>query len=105
MRERHVCHEASSEERADASLRAVEELIGHENVERLVLVLEAADRTGRQDALDAERLEAVDVRAEVQLRRENAMAGAVARQKGHTFAAKRAHHIRPGRIAKRGADR
>ena len=54
-------------------LRPIEELIGHQNVERLVLLLQAADGARRHDALDAEHLEAVDVGAEIQFRRENAM--------------------------------
>ena len=67
MRERDVRDEPAAEERADPALRPIEELVGHDDVERLVLLLQAADRARRQDALDAEHLEAVDVRAEVQL--------------------------------------
>ena len=67
VRERDVRGDPSPEERADAPGGAVEELIGHENVERTVLLLQAADGAGRQHALDAEHLEAIDVRPEVQL--------------------------------------
>ena len=83
MRERNVRDEATAEERADAALGPIEELIGHDDVERPVLLPQAADGAGRQDPLDAEHLEAVDIGAEVQLRRQDAMAGAVARQKRH----------------------
>ena len=86
MRERDVRDEPAAEERADAPLRAIEELIGHDDVERLVLLLQAADRARRQDPLDAEHLEAVDVRAEVQLRRQDAMPDAVPRQKRDALA-------------------
>ena len=90
MRERDVRDDAAAEERADAPLRAIEELIGHDDVERLVFLLQAADRARRQDPLDAEHLEAVDVGAEVQLGRQEAVAGAVARQERDPLAAQRA---------------
>ena len=70
MREPDVRDEAVAEERADAPARAIEELIGHDEVERLVVLAQAADRARREDPLDAEHLEAVDVGAEVQLRRQ-----------------------------------
>ena len=104
MREGDVRDEAAAEEGADAPLRPIEELVGHENVERPVLLLQAADRARRQNPLDAEHLEAVDVRAKVQLRRQDPVAGAVARQKRDALAAQRADHVRPGRIAERRRD-
>ena len=67
MREADVRHEAATEERADAASRAIDELVGHDDIERLQLLLQAADRAGRQDRGDAERLHPEDVRAEVQL--------------------------------------
>ena len=84
-------------------LRAIEELIRDQDVERLVLFLQAADRARRQNPLDAEHLEPVDVRAEIQLRRQNPMADAVARQKRDALSAKRPDHVRAGRIAERRA--
>src|SRR5262249_61870803 len=60
-----------------------------------VLVLQAADRAGRDDALHAEHLEAVDVGAEVQLGRQQAMAGAVPSEERNAAAAQRAEDIRP----------
>ena len=86
MRERHVRDQPAAEERADPPLRPIEELIGHDDVERLVFLLQAADRARRQDPLDAEHLEAVDVRAEVQLGRQDAVADAVPRQKRDALA-------------------
>src|SRR5204862_3715259 len=44
------------------------------------------------------------VRAEIQLRRHDAVAGAVPREKRHALAAQRADHIRTRRIAKRRFD-
>ena len=101
MGERDVRDEPVAEERADASLRPIEELIRHDDVERLVLLPQAADGARRQDALDAEHLEAVDVRAEVQFRRQNPVPGAVAREKRHALPAQGAEHVGPRRIAER----
>ena len=99
-----VRDQAAAEERADAPLGAIEELIGHHDVERLVLLLQAADGARREDALDAEHLEAEDVRAEVQLGRQQPMADAVPRQERDALAAQRADHVRARRIAERRRD-
>ena len=74
MREADVRDQAVAEERADAPARAIEELIGNDEVERLVVLAQAADGARRQDPLDAEQLEAVDVGAEVQLGRQQPVA-------------------------------
>ena len=105
VRERHVRHQAAAEEGADPPLRAIEELIGHDDVERRVFLLQAADRARRQDPLDAEHLEPVDVRAEVQLGGQQAMAGAVPRQERDAPSPQRAENIGAGRIAERCRER
>ena len=74
MREADVRDEAAAEERADAAARAIDELIGKHEVERRVLLLQAADRAGREDPLDAQQLHAEDVGAKVQLGRDQPMA-------------------------------
>ena len=79
--------QAFAEEGGDAAARAIEELIGDDEVERPVFFLERADRAERDDALDAQRLHAVDVGAEVEFAGRNAMAASVAREKGHPLAA------------------
>ena len=61
---------------------AVDELVGHDKVGGLVLFLERADGGDRDDALDAELLEGINVGAEVELGGKDAMAAAVAREKG-----------------------
>ena len=88
MREADVRDEPVAEEGADAAARAIDELIGNDEIERRVLLFQAADRARRQDAFDAERLEAVDVGAEVQLRRHQPVADAVPRQERHALAAR-----------------
>ncbi len=91
--EADVRDQAFAEERGDAAAGAVEELIGNDEIERPVLFLERADRAERDDALDAERLHAVDVGAEVQLRRRDAMAAAVAREEGDLSPGQRAEDV------------
>ena len=86
MREADVRDQAFAEERRDASARAVDELIRNHEVERLVFFLERADRAERENAFHAQRFHSVDVGAEIQLRRRDAMAAAVARQKRDFFA-------------------
>src|SRR5260221_14385660 len=97
MRKRDVRDDPSAEKRADAALRAIEELIRNEDVERLVFVLQAADGARRQDSLDAKHLEAVDVRPEIELGRQNPVPDAVARQERDALTSKRAEQIRAGR--------
>ena len=101
MREPDVRHQAAAEERRDPPARAVEELVGNDEVHRLVFLLQAADRARRQDVLDAERLEAVDVGPEVQLGRQQPVSGAVPRQKRHALAAQRPDDVGRRRLAER----
>src|SRR4029453_9831301 len=98
VRERYMGGDPPPEEGADAPGSPIEELIGHENVERAVLLLQAADSAGRQQPLDAESLEAVDVRPEVQLCWKNPMADAVPREERHALASERAQDVRSRRI-------
>src|SRR5687768_13760208 len=73
MRKRHVRSDAVAEKCADAALRAIEELIGHDDVERRILLLEAADSAGGDDPLDAQQFEPEDIGAKVELGRKKAM--------------------------------
>ena len=54
VREADVRDEAVAEERAHAAARPIEELIRHDEVQRLVVFTQAADRARRQNPLDAE---------------------------------------------------
>ncbi len=80
---------------------AIDELVGHDEVGGLVLFFERADGGDREDALDAEFLEGVDVGAEVQFRRKNAMPAAVARQESNLAAFEFAENEGVGRVAER----
>ena len=101
MREPDVRHQPAAEERRDPPARAVEELVGNDEVQRLVFLLQAADGARREDVLDAERLEPVDVRAEVQLRRQQPVPGAVPREKRHALSAQRPDDVGRRRLAER----
>jgi hypothetical protein len=105
MRKADVRGQPPAEERARPSLGAIEELIGNDDVERCVFLLQAADGAGRQDVLDPEELHAEDVGAEVELRRQDPVPGAVPREKRDAAAAQRPDQIRPRRLAERRGQR
>ena len=105
MREPDVRDEAAPEERADAPPRPIDELVGNDDVERLVFFFQAADRARREDVFDAQHLHPEDVGAEIQLRRRQPVSGAVPRKKRHALSAQRAEHVRTRRIAKRRRQR
>ena len=73
MREADVRDQAVAEKCRDAPARAVDELIGNHEIQRLVLFLERAHRAERKNALHAQRFHAPDVGAEIQLRWREAM--------------------------------
>ncbi len=83
---------------------AIDELVGDYEVGGLVLLFERADRGDGEDALDAEFLEGVDVGAEVQFRRKDAVAAAVAGEEGDLAAFEFAEHEGVRRLAERRLD-
>ena len=99
--ESDVADDSIAKEGGDAMEGAVDELIGDDEVGGLVLFFERADGGDGKDALDAEFLEGVDVGAEIQLRRQDAVAAAVACEKGNLAAFQFAKHEWVGRIAER----
>src|SRR6516165_8756179 len=101
MREPDVRHQTPAEEGADSPLRAIEELIRDDDVERPVLHLQAADGARREDAFDPKQLEAKNVRAEIQLGWQQGVAGAVPRQKRDALPPERADEVRSGRRSER----
>jgi hypothetical protein len=105
VRETDVGDEPVAEERADAPLGAVEELVGDDQVQRHVLFLQAADGAGRQDALDAQGLHREDVGAERQLGRREPVADAVPGEEHHLLAGEPAGHQRRRGRAERRLDR
>src|SRR4051812_38554882 len=99
MREGDVRRQTLTEERGDAALRPIEELVGQQQVERRVLGLEAPNGARRENPFGAEQLEAEDVGAKVQFRREDAVPDAMPREKRHPLALQNAGHVRPGWVA------
>ncbi len=102
--ETNVADEPVAEKRGHAKLRAVHKLIGNQKLHRLKLLLQRTDRAHGNNSLDAKQFHGVDIRAEVNLGRQNAMAAAVTRQKRHPLPFQSSDHHRVGRLAKRSAD-
>ena len=65
----------------DALAGAIEELRRQHDVARLVLLLQRADRGDADDPAHAERAQRADIRAMIQLVRQDAMAAPVPREK------------------------
>ncbi len=103
--EADVRHQAFAKKSGDPAARAVEKLVGDHELQRRMFFLQRSHRAERHDALDAQRLESVNIRAKVQLRRRMAMAAAVARQKRDLFARELPDDIRVRRHAPRRFDR
>ena len=82
----------------------VDKLVRDDEVGRLVLFLERADRGDREDPLDAQLLHCEDVRAEVQLRRQQQVSPTVPGKKGHFAPRQIAEHEGVRRLAERGCD-
>src|ERR1700722_7412368 len=62
----YMRHHSIPEKRIDAVPRAVEELVGNDEIERLMLFLQRAYGRYRDNALYSQLFEAVNVRAEIQ---------------------------------------
>jgi hypothetical protein len=102
--ERDVGHQAVAEEGVDAVAGAVEELVGDDDVGRLVVDLQRADGGDRDQLLDSQRLEAVDVGAVVELGRRQPVAASVARQEGDRAPVQLADDVGVRRLAERRRD-
>src|SRR5206468_12725980 len=93
-----------AEEGARALARAVDELIGHDDVPGRDLRAQAPHRAHRHDPLDADLLEREDIGAEVDLGGEQAVAAPVPRQEDEPCAAQAADHQLVRRLAEGGVD-
>src|SRR2546427_2244862 len=80
-----------------SALGLVVELVGDDDVPRMQRLLHAAHGADGDDALYAQLLERVDVRAVIDLAWRESMSTAVASQKGDAHALQVAHHDRVGR--------
>ena len=100
----NVGNHAAAEERVDTMASAIEELVGDDEVEGLVLFLQRTDRGDGNDALDAELLEAMNFGAEDEFAGEKAVASSVTRQKSDLAPFKLAADVGVGRRAERRFD-
>src|SRR5207244_13607085 len=88
----HVRDDAPFEECRNPPLGEIYELIRQHHVPGLDRLLHAADRTYRNHAAHPERLEGIDIRAIVDLRRINPMSAPMSREKGDTHPLQLANH-------------
>ena len=94
-----VGHDAFAEKRIHAMAGTIEELIGDYEIQRLVLFLQRSDRGNGNDPFDAELFESVNVGAEIQFGRQNAMPASVPSQECDLAAFERTENIGIGRIS------
>src|ERR1043165_7567253 len=94
MRESDVRDDAFTEKcgLSGARPRTIKELVRDEHVERRVLLLQRSDRGSRQDALDAEQLHAVDVRAKRHFSRRESMTQSMTRQESDALTFERSYN-------------
>src|SRR6266852_5472897 len=85
MRKRHVSDDPLSEKSGDAVLRAIEKLVGNEEFSWPQVFLQRTDCAHGDDALHAQEFHRVDVRAVINLTRQDAMTTAVPRQERHAL--------------------
>jgi hypothetical protein len=103
--ERHMTDDAVLEERRDAPLGEIDELVRHDEVTRLDLLLHRADRADAHEVRRPRLLQRADVRAVVDLMRRDPVAAAVARQEEERRPAReRALHEHVARAPERRVD-
>ena len=91
--ETDVGDDAVAEERVDAVAGTVEELVGDDEVERLVLLFERSDGGDGDDALDAELLESVNIGTEVEFAGHQDMAATMPGEESDLAALERAADV------------
>src|SRR6185369_1328190 len=91
MRKRNVRDNAFAKERRlfHTPTCPIEKLIRNHHVERRVLLLQRSDCRRRENTLDTKQLHRIDVRAEWNFSRRQAMTTSVTRQESNAFAFKR----------------
>ncbi len=99
--ESNVRDNAVAEKGVDAMARAVEELVWDHKIEGLVFFFQRAHSRNRNDALDSQLLEAVNIGAEIQFAGQQFVPASMAGQKGDLTPFERAQNVCVGGIAKR----
>ena len=92
-------HDAIAKKRIDAMSRAVKELIWDDEIQRPMLFLQRPHRRHRNNSIDSELLEAINIRPKIQFARQQCVPPSMARQKCNLAPCKRAQNIRIRRIA------
>src|SRR5439155_9264646 len=88
-----VGDDAVAKKSIDAMARAIKELIGDDELHRLVLFLERADCGNGNNTLHSEMLKAINVRAKIQFGRKNAMPTPMPCQERDLSAFQRAENV------------
>ena len=99
-----VRHQLFVEECGSPPASAVEELVGQHEVQRLEFLAERADGAEREDILDTELFESVDVGAKIEIGGHDAVAAAMPGQEGHFPSGDAPNHVRVGRCSPRRVD-
>src|SRR5579872_241819 len=102
--EADVGDDSVAEKSVDAVAGAVEELVRNNEIERLVLLFEGSDGRDRDDALDAELLESVNIGAEVEFAGRQNVSATVPGEECDFSAFERSADIGVGRGAERRAE-
>src|SRR5271169_1190085 len=87
--EADVRDDSVAKESGDAEARAIEELVGDEEIERRQVVAERADCADRDDSLDAQELHCENIGAKIDFAGREAMSASVAREEHHAAAFQR----------------
>src|SRR5260370_24853593 len=92
VRKRHVDNDSFSKKSGRSVFRAVEELVGNEKLSRTQVFLQRPYRAYGHDALHAQQLHRVNVRAVIYLAWEDALPAAAAGSKRHPLSFQPAKH-------------
>ncbi len=103
--QRDVRYKTVAEERVHAMPRAIDKLVGNHEIQWLVLFLQRSYRRERQNALDAELLEAMNIGAIGKFGRHQPMPAPMAREKCNLAAVECAQYVGIRRRAERRVQR
>src|SRR5271169_6311135 len=100
----YVRDDAAAKKSRNAVARAVIELVGDQEIQRLQVLLQRSDGADRNDPLDAELLHGVDIGAIINFRGKKTMSASMAREEGHALPFQSSGDQRVRRIAERRLD-
>src|SRR6266478_4424295 len=97
----HVSDQPAAEKRRHAAPRAVHKLVGHQKFSRPQILLQRAHCTHGNNPFDPKLLHRANIRAKIDLARQNAMPSPMPCQKRHPLPFQRANHNRIRRFPER----